>query len=543
MQSTREGLRTMDRKPGLWASGFGPGVIAGVAMTLVLFAYRLATGMPTPQEALAERMVRLLSYQAFALILATLQHTAKPLGFVAAVLTSLVGFGIGGVVYTRVAEKGRYPRLVRGMGAGAVTWVFLTYVFLPIIQGGFLGVPLTTVVSAPALPLALGSLFYGFLLAVLGRQPGHARTQEAPPASGIPTTVRTEPSVRSRPTSRRDLLRLATLILLGSTAASLGVWKDAAVTRGAALASWAVRLITGTSSSENEMPPEVTPNGRFYRISKNYPFDPRVDVAKWTLSVTGLVARPLALSYAEFLKAAPSAEHYHTLECIANEVGGDLISNALWTGVRMKDVLDLAGLQAGAKTVVMRSADNYAESVPLEVALDPTTLLAYKMNGAPLPQDHGAPVRVLIANRYGMKQPKWLTSLEVVNPEFTGYWGQQGRSIAGIVKTNSAFSRKVRDGAVVVLGGWAFAGSRGISKVEISADGGKTWWPAAVKEALGENCWQFWSTKWTPPAPGEYSLKVRAIDGRGLMQAGVRKRLPDGAEGYHEVLIRVAGES
>jgi DMSO/TMAO reductase YedYZ molybdopterin-dependent catalytic subunit len=531
----------MERKRGLWASGFGPGVIAGVAVTLVLFAYRVATGMPTPQEALAERMVRLLPYQAFALILATLQHTAKPLGFVMAVLTSLVGFGIGGVVYARMAEKARYPRLMLGLGAGAITWIFLVFVFLPIIQGGFLGVPLTTVVSDPALPLALGSLVYGFLLAGLERRPGPARTQDAPPASGTPAAVRTEPSVKSQPTSRRDFVRLATLLLLGAAAASVGIWKEAAVTRGAALASWAVRLVTGKSSSENEMPPEVTPNGRFYRISKNYPFDPRVDVGKWTLRVAGLVTRPLTLSYAEFLKAAPSVERYHTLECIANEVGGDLISNARWTGIPMKDVLTLAGLQAGAKTVVMRSADNYAESVPLEVALDPTTLLAYKMNGAPLPQDHGAPVRVLIANRYGMKQPKWLTRLEVVNPEFTGYWGQQGRSIAGIVKTNSGFSLEARDGAIVGLGGWAFAGSRGISKVEISADGGKTWWPAALKEALGENCWQFWATKWTPPAPGEYTLKVRAIDGKGVMQPGVRKRLPDGAEGYHEVLIHFAG--
>ena len=522
----------MKRKPGLWVCGFGPGVLAGVAVTLVLFAYRLATGMPTLQEALAERIFRLLPYQAFALILATLQHTAKPLGFVMAVVASLIGFGIGGVLYTWVAQKDRHPRLIRGLVAAAITWVFLGYVFLPIIQGGVLGVPLTTIVSSPALPLALGSLVYGFLLAGLGHQPGHARTKSAPPASGTPATVRTGP------TSRRDLLRLATLIMLGAAAASLGVWKDAAATRGAALASWAFRLITGKPSSDNKMPPEVTPNGRFFLISKNYPFDPKVDVAKWALTVTGLVTRPLVLSYAEFLKAAPSVERYHTLECIANEVGGDLIGNARWTGVRMKDVLDLAGLQAGAKTVVMRSADNYAESVPLEVAMDPTTLLAYKMNGAPLPQEHGAPVRVLIANRYGMKQPKWLTSLEVVNPEFTGYWGQQGRSIPGIVKTNSAFSLEAKDGAVVALGGWAFAGSRGISKVEISADGGKTWSSATVKEALGENCWQFWAAAWKPPAPGEYSLKVRAVDGKGVIQPGVRRRLPDGAEGYHEVLIR-----
>ena len=94
---------------------------------------------------------------------------------------------------------------------------------------------------------------------------------------------------------------------------------------------------------------------------------------------------------------------------------------------------------------------------------------------------------------------------------------------------------------MVRLAGWAFAGSRGISAVELSADGGATWFPAAVKKALAVNAWQFWSADWKPPAPGEYALNVRAFDGRGALQRGVRRRLPDGAEGYHEVRIRWEG--
>lgn len=533
----------MTREPGLWIRGFGAGVAAGIAATLVLFAYRFATGTPTPVEALAERMVRLLPYEVFALVLADLQHLAKPLGFAMAVVASLGGFGMGGVLYALAARKSRRSRLMLGMAAAAVTWVILTYAFLPVIQGGILGVPLTTVVSAPALPMALGSLAYGLLLAGLSRPHEWARNRRDYTAPGQAShgARSIDSSVTSGLISRRGLLRRSEPILLALAAASLGTWAVAARAQVVSVASWAFRLIMRMPPQNSGMPPEVTPNGQFYQVSKNYPFDPIVDVAKWSLEVKGLVAQPLKLSYAEFIRAAPSVERYYTLECIANEVGGDLIGNARWRGLRMKDVLDLARVGAGAETVIMRSADNYSESVPLDVAMDPTTLLVYQMNGEPLPQKHGAPVRVLISNRYGMKQPKWLTSIEVAAPGFTGYWEHQGRSKAAIVKIHSAFRLAAKDGAVIRLGGWAFAGSRGVSGVEISADGGRTWFPASVKEALGVSCWQFWVAEWTPPAPGDYTLKVRAVDGRGVVQPGRRRRLPDGAEGYHEVLVRVAG--
>ena len=510
-------------------------------MTLVLFAYRVATGTPTPDEVLTERMVRLLPFQVFALILADLQHLAKPLGFAVAVLVTLVGFGIGGLVYEWLARRTRWTRPRLGLVATAVMWVFLTYVFLPFFQGPILGVPLTTVVTAPALPMAVASVVYGFLLACLSRSPERPRESSDRTASG-PASHAGAAGLSPVPLgsmSRRALLRRVTPIALAAAAVSLGAWAAGAGTRIASVASWALRLITGMPPQGSGMPPEVTPAGQFYQVSKNYPLDPTVNVAAWALEVTGLVTTPLRLSFAEFVRAAPPVERYHTLECIANEVGGDLIGNAGWKGLLMKDVLDLAGVRAGATTVVMRSADNYAESVPLAVAMDPTTLLAYEMNGKPLPQKHGAPVRVLIANRYGMKQPKWLTRLEVVAPDFAGYWAHQGRSVEAIVKIHSAFRVAEQDGAVVRLGGWAFAGNRGISRVEVSPDAGKTWFPAVVRETLGVNCWQLWTAEWTPPASGEYSFQVRAVDGTGATQPGKRRRLPDGAEGYHTAVVRV----
>jgi DMSO/TMAO reductase YedYZ molybdopterin-dependent catalytic subunit len=514
----------MNRGAGHWARGFGTGVTAGVTVTLVWFVYRFATGMPTPVEALAERMVRMLPYEVFALILANLQHLAKPLGFGVAVVASLIGFGVGGLLYARAAWESRWPRLGLGLIAAMVTWIALT------------------VVSAPALPMAIGSLVYGLLLAALNQptQVGIGRRRPDPDLES-PATVRSDTNAVLGLMSRRDLFRRSALILLVTAAASrLGVWSDAVGARVATVASGAGDVTSAVFRLIRGMPLEVTPNRRFYQISKNYPFDPVVDVAKWSLQITGLVAKPLTLSYAEFVRSAPSVERYQTLECISNEVGGDLIGNAKWKGVRVRDILALAEIRPGSTAIVWRSADGYFESVPLEVALDPESLLAYEMNGEPLPQKHGAPVRVLLLNRYGTKQPKWLTSIEVANSDVTGYWEHQRFSKQAIVKTSSAFSVTVRDGGIVRFGGWAFAGSRGISRVEVSADGGNTWFPATVKDALAVNTWQFWSAAWKPPAPGEYAFKVRAVDGRGTIQRGGRRRLPDGAEGYHEVRLHIS---
>lgn len=507
----------MDRR----GSGFWAGVGAGGAATIVLFAYRAVTGTPTLQEALAERMVRLLPYQVFALILAHLQYLAKPAALVAAVLLILLGGGLGGVLAARLVPSHRASGPVRAAVIGAALWVLLLAVVLPVLEGSALGVPLTTRVTHPAVPMALASLVYGAVLAAL--------SPRRPVLPSVPQT---------KSVGRRDFLRHSALAILLAVAGGYGAIRSLRLTAAAAgsragtVVRTAFRLLKG-------MPPEVTPTGQFYQVSKNF-FDPVVDVRGWSLAVTGLVGRSLKLSLDELRASGPAVERYQTLECISNEVGGDLISTARWKGVPMRDVLQAAHVDRRATTVIMRSVDGYSESIPLDVAMDPSTLLAYEMNGAPLPQKHGAPVRVLLFNRYGMKQPKWLTSIELADHPYTGYWEQQGWSQEAIVKTNSAFRVETRQDGVVLLGGWAFAGSRGISRVEFSPDGGKTWFPAAVKGPLGVNCWQFWSAEWKPPSPGTYALEVRAVDGTGAVQpSGPKPTLPDGAEGYHTVRVRV----
>jgi DMSO/TMAO reductase YedYZ molybdopterin-dependent catalytic subunit len=169
---------------------------------------------------------------------------------------------------------------------------------------------------------------------------------------------------------------------------------------------------------------EITPNERFYIVSKNL-VDPRVQAENWSLEVFGLVKEPRSFSYQEVL-ALPSTSAYITLECISNPLGGKLMSNALWTGVPLAHLLGLVGVHVDARAVVFRSADNYYESFPLEVALAPTTLLAHAMNGVPLTEKHGFPLRVVLPGRYGMKQPKWVTKIELTADPIDGYWVRRG---------------------------------------------------------------------------------------------------------------------
>lgn len=293
--------------------------------------------------------------------------------------------------------------------------------------------------------------------------------------------------------------------------------------------------------------PEVTPNEKFYRISKNL-FDPVVNVSKWFLEVKGLVERPLRLPYDE-LKTLPAVQQYTTLECISNEVGGDLISNALWKGVRLKELLTKVGMKPKGKKVVFTCVDGYSTGIPLEKALHPDTILAYEMNGVPLPTDHGFPIRLINPGHYGMKNPKWITGIELVDQDFKGYWERRGWSDEAKVKTMSRIDVPAGGSTIKAgkryIAGIAFAGDRGIQKVEVSTDDGRTWQKAFVKKALSPSTWVLWAFEWEPPKDptmhGRFMVKVRATDGRGQVQtAEIVPPLPDGASGLHTIMVKLA---
>jgi DMSO/TMAO reductase YedYZ molybdopterin-dependent catalytic subunit len=288
--------------------------------------------------------------------------------------------------------------------------------------------------------------------------------------------------------------------------------------------------------------PEITTNEDFYQVDINA-FPVRVDEENWRLDVEGLVDKPLSLTLDD-VRAFPSATQIITLSCISNSVGGDLISTSRWTGVRLKDILMEAGLKDSALEVAIESEDGFYESVGIEDALDERTLLVYEMNGDTLPTEHGFPLRIYIPNRYGMKQPKWITRLEVIDHEGAGYWVDRGWSEEAIVKTTSAVDpvpseARTASGATVPIGGIAYAGERGISKVEVQIDGG-TWVEAQLRvPPLSSLTWVQWRYDW-PHESGEHVIRVRAYDGNGDLQELTPSRShPDGATGVHEIRVNI----
>src|SRR5438445_1781844 len=288
--------------------------------------------------------------------------------------------------------------------------------------------------------------------------------------------------------------------------------------------------------------PRITANEDHYVVDTTL-VKPRVDVAQWRLDIKGEVESPFSLTYEQLLDL-DAVEQVHTLECISNYVGGDLISTAVWTGVPLRDLLDRARVKPTAYDIAFTSVHGYTGSTPIAKGLEDRTLVAYLMNGKTVPQEHGYPARMLVPNIYGMKNVKWIRTIEVTNYDFLGYWQQQGWSDSAAINTNTRIDlpgRNVRwTGGEIVIGGIAFAGSRGIAKVEISPDAGKTWNLAALETPPGALSWRRWIYRWSPPGTGTFKLAVRSTDGAGNTETPVnRDPYPDGATGYDSVDVNV----
>ncbi|MFC7455751.1 molybdopterin-dependent oxidoreductase [Brachybacterium sp. GCM10030267] len=295
------------------------------------------------------------------------------------------------------------------------------------------------------------------------------------------------------------------------------------------------------------MPPFLTPTDDFYRIDTALAV-PRVDPTTWQLRIHGLVERELTLSFEDLL-AEPMTEAHVTLACVSNPVGGDLAGNATWLGVPVATLLERAGVREGADMVLSRSVDGFTASTPLKALTDGRdSLLAVGMNGQPLPQEHGYPVRMVVPGLYGyVSATKWLTELTVTRfADDTAYWSTRGWSERGPIKTasridvprSSATLAPDAEGAVM-LGGTAWAQQRGIAAVEVRIDDGE-WREATLGSEVSADTWAQWSLRWEEAAPGEHTAEVRATDGEGEVQTEQRANpAPNGASGWHRVDFRV----
>jgi DMSO/TMAO reductase YedYZ molybdopterin-dependent catalytic subunit len=296
--------------------------------------------------------------------------------------------------------------------------------------------------------------------------------------------------------------------------------------------------------AEEIITPVLTATPDFYHVSKNI-IDPTVSAGDWTLKITGLVDKELEFTHDQ-LVARATTQKITTLCCISNQLNGDLIGTAQWTAVPLIDLLNEAGVQDGAVDLKFHAADDYEDSVSIEVGLDPDNLVVVGMNGEMLADDHGFPARLIIPNIYGMKNVKWVDRIEVVDEDFKGYWQTRGWSDSAVVnewgRIDFPENRQEIDAGPQTLTGVATAGARGVSRVEVTLDDTASWTDAILEPALNP---PFTWVRWALPvdlAEGEYKMRIRVTDGEGnVMQETDRSPLPDGATGWPRRTVRVKG--
>ena len=443
---------------------------------------------------------------------------------------------------------------VFGTNDKAALWVAMAIVIVALLAG--IG-SLARTRHTPAL-LTLGALGLVPVGAVLSR-PGAVLADAVPTLIGVVCAVwwldsrlreRSRTPTDGSGPSRRDALVLAGgAVGLGAISALWGRRVPGDGPAGIAEVTLPAPASTVTLAADADLGvPGAVPwqvsSGEFYRIDTAL-IVPRIDPAAWRLRVYGEVEQEIELTWAQLL-AKPMIERWVTLACVSNEIGGDLVGNALWLGWPVRELLAMARPRPGADMVLSRSEDGWTAGTPLSALTDDrNALLAVGMNRAPLPPQHGFPVRLVVPGLYGyVSATKWVTELKVTRFAVDmGYWTPRGWSALGPVKTASRIDvprsgREVRAGLVPVAG-VAWAMHRGITAVQVSVDGGP-WRDARLAGEPTIDAWRQWVYDWDA-TPGSHTITVRAQDGAGEWQtADVARSDPDGATGHHTVTVRVA---
>lgn len=544
------------------------GIAAGGAALAASYFLRTFVGGLFVPELAAQVLFSITPGSVESQAISTLGEMAKNLAFVSAVIGSLILYGGIGILihktYRRLAPRGHIVNISQ-------------FILLPYLVLLAVAVVLSMITEISTQPLTIQIIVFYLVPPhiVYGLISYHMfKMQQPPPAAAMTrsehvqerTTPPHEESVNINKVDRRQFIRLSSMVVAGSIASVfIFYWADLfsrsrplSSSNPTPLQSPVLSNSTRLANLPSELVPfftsEITPNDRFYRIDINVAI-PTIIADMWKLRVTGLIDNPLELTYGQ-LKSLPSLEEYATLECVSNKVGGDLISTALWKGVSLKSVLEMAQVRPEATYVVFRCFDGYDVGIPLEKGLEETTLLAYEMNRATLPTNHGFPLRAIVPGIYGMMNAKWVTEIELVDTVYEGFWQRKGWSNEAkykihstIVAPGNALSNRfgslgapttVTLGNKVPIAGIAFAGNEGISKVEVSMDGGNSWQEAKMKDPISINSWVLWYMEWNPVSEGKHAMSVRATDGTGKIQpVGFHEPFPDGSSGYHMIEVTV----
>ncbi len=502
------------RRTRMSRSGYLPGAVSALLASVVMLLLGRLWRAPVPTQLLSDRITSFVPVDVFSAILGKLESQAKPLTFVLILIGQLIVGALVGAFLSSLLEDESSPLGLFSVTA-TLTLALLGFVFAPLGNIGVFGSQTSVGTGRTLLSFAIISIvFAGVLVSWLT-----ARSNEAGEYDD----------------SRRRVITLMTIgvpVLLAS--AYLGKFFVALSDKS---------KVPAAPDTPDGISQALTPVNDFYVVSKNF-VDPTVSSVGWKLTIDGMVAHPQTYSYSQ-IRSRPSTKHIATLECISNEVGDAYISNGEWTGFPLKDLLDEAGVNDGVVDVVFYADDGYSDSIPLSIALDPNTFVVHELDGAVLPAEHGFPVRMLVPNIYGMKNVKWLTRIELVNKDYKGFWQNRGWSDVATEQTMSRIDFPRADdtftaGTPVKVGGVAFAGSRGISKVEVSTDRQQSWQEAKLEKPLSSLSWTIWTHEWTPTGQGRVQLAVRATDGTGATQTSQENPpAPDGATGYHIVTVKV----
>lgn len=521
--------------------GLLAGLVAALAMTVVMLTLRLVAGIPLVAELGGDRFLPFVSVSNFLDLLFRFGGPAASKRFflLASLEGQLLAGTLIGAAYALVVERGRsrqsrrFDITRRGPLFVAVVVAAVWLVSMALFSGvpgswwnvlsaNFKGMPpvWATVVTALGLLVSYGA--YGVVLvgtygAITGRQ---SLQREMSPG---------------QPIGRRAFLAGGGIAILALTS------------------DW----LTGRYISRSAFPydgmgiagPEIqpiTPNDQWYVVTKNLT-DPYPAKDLWRLSIGGQVEEPRTYSFEE-LTALPSVEQEMTLECISNPIGGGLISNAVWEGVRLRDILEDVGAGEEVVQILAQGVDGYAHTATFEAAMDPNTLVAYRMNGEPLPHRHGYPARLLVPGYFGEASVKWVTRIELLDHETKRYYEQQGWEPKTVPITSQFYSPNFgqitpRVGATIPLKGWAFSGAQGISMVEVSTDGGESWQQAQITYTpSSEVAWVHWRYDWQPASSGKHELVVRATNQNGNLQTSNYSGIvPDGATGRQHITVNVEG--
>jgi DMSO/TMAO reductase YedYZ molybdopterin-dependent catalytic subunit len=566
----------MVRKLLNWSQGifFICGLAAGIAaLSLSLFFKISFNGIFVP-EAASQALVSLTSGQVESVAVETLGPLAKYSSFFGAIFANILLYGIIGiflgVLYNKIRTRKFIPR--------ALLSSFISYIILLILTVSFIIINTVPgqkllISSAQLTALFVPHLVYGFIFSFFFERLRKSKSFSPPASKQRQQTIDyMAKESAANATTEIDIKKRALLRAIGVSAIALPIMYFG-LNRLFSQQEQQSSIPSSSPASQNNQiepksrPPgfgdavltplidaEETPTYLFYRIDKNA-IVPEVDVTGWSLNVKGLVKNPLVINYNQ-IKTMNSIEQYATLSCVSNKIGGDLVSTALWKGVRLRDILAKAQIKPEVKYIIFRCFDGYDVGIPIESGLMDGTILAYNMNNNPLTNDHGYPLRAIVPGFYGMMNPKWITEIELVDSTYEGFWQRKGWTNNGndniyssIVTLGSQdiinrFPHLVTEnlaiGKTSQIAGVAYAGDRGISKIEVSTDGGNTWKSAIVKDPLSKYTWVLWTSGFTPKVNGNYNIIVRATDKTGKVQTSdFAEPFPNGASGYDMVNVSV----